>query len=53
MSEQIKKKFFTFEYNNLIRLKKLISEKKIGTVIMEVKRYVEPENNFLQKITLE
>lgn len=46
----LKGTIFPFEYNNLIRLKKLISEKKIGTVIMEVKRYVEPENNFLQKV---
>jgi glutamate-1-semialdehyde aminotransferase len=41
---------FPFKYNDLDGLKKLISEKRIGIIIMEVKRYIEPENNFLNKI---
>lgn len=41
---------FAFKYNDIDGLKKLISNKNIGIIIMEVKRYLEPENNFLKKI---
>ena len=41
---------FPFKYNDLDGLKKLISDKRIGIIIMEVKRYIEPENNFLNKV---
>lgn len=41
---------FAFKYNDISGLKKLISNKKIGVVIMEVKRYVEPKNNFLSEV---
>jgi glutamate-1-semialdehyde 2,1-aminomutase len=41
---------FPFKYNDLDGLKKLISNKKIGVIIMEVKRYIEPKNDFLKKI---
>ncbi len=41
---------FPFKYNDLKSLKKLISNKKIGVIIMEVKRYIEPKNDFLTKV---
>lgn len=41
---------FPFKYNDLEGLKKLISNKKIGVIIMEVKRYIEPKNDFLVKV---
>ena len=41
---------FPFKYNDLDGLKKLISNKKIGVIIMEVKRYIEPKNDFLKKV---
>ena len=41
---------FPFKYNDLEGLKKLISNKKIGVIIMEVKRYIEPKNDFLIKV---
>ena len=41
---------FPFKYNDLNGLKKLISNKKIGVIIMEVKRYIEPKNDFLIKV---
>ena len=41
---------FAFEYNNFNQLEKIVRDKKIGIIKMEVRRNVEPENNFLQKI---
>tara|TARA_B100001093_G_scaffold204614_1_gene196719 strand:+ start:6417 stop:7706 length:1290 start_codon:yes stop_codon:yes gene_type:complete len=41
---------FPFKYNDLKSLKKLISNKKIGVIIMEVKRYIEPKDDFLTKV---
>ena len=41
---------FPFKYNDLEGLKKLISNRKIGVIIMEVKRYIEPKNDFLIKV---
>ncbi len=40
----------TFNYNDYEGLEKLISEKDIGVVKMEVMRTVEPESKFLKKI---
>ena len=37
-------------YNDLEGLKKLIKEKNIGIIIMEVTRNIAPEDNFLKKI---
>ena len=41
---------FPFNYNDINSLKKLIKEKNIGIIKMEVIRNQEPKNNFLQKI---
>ena len=41
---------FPFNYNNYDQLEKIISENKVGCVIMEVYRNIEPENNFLHKV---
>jgi glutamate-1-semialdehyde 2,1-aminomutase len=41
---------FTFNYNKIDELINLISNKDIGVVFMEVKRNLEPENDFLQKV---
>ena len=41
---------FTFNYNDIETLIKLVKEKNIGVIFMEVMRNFEPENNFLQKV---
>jgi len=41
---------FSFEYNNLQQLLKIIKEHDIGTIKMEVRRNEEPTDNFLQKV---
>jgi glutamate-1-semialdehyde 2,1-aminomutase len=41
---------FTFNYNDIETLKKLVKEKNIGVIFMEVMRNFEPEDNFLQKV---
>ena len=41
---------FSFEYNNFDELKKIVNQHDIGTIKMEVKRNIEPTNNFLQKV---
>ena len=41
---------FTFEYNNILSLKKIISKHDIGIIKMEVKREDDPKNNFLQEV---
>lgn len=41
---------FTFNYNKINELISLISNKDIGVVFMEVKRNLEPENDFLKKV---
>jgi glutamate-1-semialdehyde 2,1-aminomutase len=40
----------TFNYNDLEALQKLIDEKKIGVIFMEVMRNFEPEDDFLLKV---
>jgi len=50
VNSKLKGTIFSFNYNNFNKLKKLVEEKSIGTVIMEVKRYLEPENDFLRKV---
>ncbi len=50
VNKKLNKTIYPFLYNDFKNLKKLIENKKIGTVIMEVKRYEEPKNNFLKKI---
>jgi glutamate-1-semialdehyde 2,1-aminomutase len=40
----------TFNYNDIEALKKLIEEKNIGVIFMEVMRNFEPENDFLLNV---
>ena len=47
--KKLKNSIYSFEYNKIDQLKKLL-KKKIGIVIMEVRRNAEPKNNFLHKI---
>ena len=47
---ELKNSCFPFFYNDFEGLKKLVRFKKIGIVIMEVRRNVEPKNNFLKKV---
>jgi Glutamate-1-semialdehyde aminotransferase len=41
---------FPFRYNKINEIEKLVKEKNIGVIKMEVFRNIEPEKNFLQKI---
>jgi len=41
---------FGFEYNNFDQLKKLVDEKKIGVIKMEVSRTTQPNISFLKKV---
>ena len=41
---------YSFEYNNYEQLKKIVDEKNIGIIKMEVERNEKPKNNFLQKV---
>lgn len=40
----------TFEYNKIDELEKIIRQKNIGVIIMEVVRYKKPDNDFLKKV---
>ena len=46
----LKKTVFPFEYNNFEKFKRIIKKKKIKIVKMEIRRFIEPKDNFLQKI---
>ena len=48
--KNLKNTVFSFEYNNFEELQKIVNQHDIGTIKMEVKRNVEPKNNFLQKV---
>ncbi len=48
--ESLRNTIFPFKYNDLERLKILIQHNDVGTIIMEVKRNIDPENNFLEKV---
>ncbi len=50
VSKKLKNSVFTFDFNNLNQLKKLIKEKNIGIIKMEVHRLEKPKNNFLKNI---
>jgi glutamate-1-semialdehyde 2,1-aminomutase len=41
---------YSFKYNDFEKLKKIVAEKKIAAICMEVMRNEEPKNNFLKKI---
>lgn len=46
----LKDTVFPFHYNNFEELKAIVSENKVGTIKMEVRRGEEPKDNFLQKV---
>ena len=46
----LKNTSFPFRYNDYDGLEKLVNEKKIGIIKMEVMRDIEPTNNFLKKV---
>jgi glutamate-1-semialdehyde 2,1-aminomutase len=48
--ESLRNTIFPFKYNDLERLKILIQHNDVGTIIMEVKRNIDPENSFLEKV---
>ncbi len=48
--KNLKNTVFPFEYNNYQQLKKLVEDKNIGIIKMEVERNYVPKNNFLKKI---
>ncbi len=48
--KNLKNTVFPFEYNNYQQLKKLVEDKNIGIIKMEVERNDVPKNNFLKKI---
>lgn len=48
--KSLKKTIFPFEYNNFNKFKRLVKNKKIKVVKMEIRRFDEPKDNFLQKI---
>ena len=48
--KKLKNTVFTFEYNNLDQLFKIVKTKNIGAIIMEVSRTSLPKNNFLEKV---
>ena len=48
--EELKNSSFPFFYNDFQGLKKIIKEKKIGIIIMEVRRNIMPKDNFLKKV---
>ena len=50
VSKSLKNTIFPFKYNDFLGLKKIIDQKEIGIVKMEVSRNNNPKNNFLQKI---
>ena len=48
--KNLKNNVYSFEYNDLSKLKKLVNTKNIGVIKMEVSRNEEPKNSFLQKV---
>tara|TARA_A100001011_G_C14300295_1_gene840448 strand:- start:1169 stop:2482 length:1314 start_codon:yes stop_codon:yes gene_type:complete len=50
ISKKLKNTIYTFEYNELEKIKNLIEKNKIGIIMMEVSRNKKPKNNFLAKI---
>ena len=49
VNKKLKNTTFTFDYNNIEQLLKIIKEKNIGVVKMEVARNNLPNVNFLKK----
>ncbi len=50
VNKSLKNTSFPFYYNDIQSLEILFKEKSLGVVVMEVKRNLEPEDNFLSKV---
>ena len=50
VNKKLKNTSFSFNYNDLDRLKYLLKNKKIGIIKMEVERSVKPKKLFLKKV---
>ena len=50
VEKKLKNTAFPFKYNDFEHLKKIVEEKNIGVIIMEVERNIKPKNSFLQKV---
>ena len=48
--KDLKNSIYPFKYNNFEELEKLVNQKRIGVICMEVVRNEEPKNNFLKKV---
>ncbi|MDA7476472.1 aminotransferase class III-fold pyridoxal phosphate-dependent enzyme [Candidatus Pelagibacter ubique] len=48
--KNLKETVFPFKYNEIDELKKIVKEKNIGIIKMEVYRNIEPKDNFLKKV---
>lgn len=48
--QALNKTIFPFKYNDYEKLSHIVKNNNVGTIIMEVKRYLEPEKSFLKKI---
>jgi glutamate-1-semialdehyde aminotransferase len=48
--KKLKSTSFAFDYNDFQGLKRLVDEKNIGIIKMEVERNEKPKDNFLQKV---
>ena len=48
--KNLKNSAYTFNYNDFDMLEKLVKDKNIGVIKMEVIRNIKPEKNFLQKV---
>ena len=49
-SKELKNTIYSFKYNDFDYLSKLVKEKNIGIIKMEVLRNELPKNNFLKKV---
>ena len=51
MPENLRNSVYTFKYNDIKRLKNIVNNNNdIGIIKMEVKRNIDPKNNFLKEV---
>ncbi len=50
VAKKLHKSTIFFDYNDLEGLKKILSKKDVGAIIMEVERDTKPKNNFLKNV---
>jgi len=48
--ESLKETVFSFNYNNIEELERLVKERNLGVIVMEVLRNYQPKDNFLKKV---